>query len=101
MTTYIPFQPSNISAPTYMVTLDGNQYTMVVTWNVASQRYFINLYDVNGTLIFCVPLVTTAIGRPVQSMVYDSKNQVIFGSFGNAMYRPLGQIIRYVFSGFT
>jgi hypothetical protein len=110
MTTYIPFKPSNIQAPTYNVTLDNNPYILVVTWNVAAQRYYINIYSTDGTWIYTVPLTETAIGRPVESMYYDSNQQAIIGAFqalastpqiGIAVWRPLGQIVQYTFAGFT
>lgn len=110
MTTYIPFVPSNTQAPSYNVTLDGNSYFLVVTWNVSAQRYYINIYSTDGTWVCTVPLTETAIGRPIQSMYYDTNQRAIFGSFqveaitpvvGTAIWRPQGQIVQYTFDGFT
>jgi hypothetical protein len=108
MTTYIPFRPSNVRAPSYNVTLDDGQFILVVTWNVAAQRYYINIYSTDGTWVCTIPLVDTAIGRPVKSMYYDLNQQAIVGIFdntpnpviGTAIWRPLGQIVQYTFEGF-
>jgi hypothetical protein len=71
MTTIIPFTPSNIRAPTYRATLDGNDYNIVVTWNVSAKRYYINVYTLNGLWIITTALVSSPPGRAVESAVYD------------------------------
>ena len=71
MPTVIPFIPSNISVPTLNVTLDGDDYSVTVTWNISAQRYYINIYGSDGTWITTVPLVSTPPGRNINTVVFD------------------------------
>jgi hypothetical protein len=57
MTTYIPFAPSSASNFQFQPTLDGQQYTAIVTWNLFGQRYYLNLYTTLNVLVLCVPLI--------------------------------------------
>lgn len=51
MTTIIPFTPS-IDAPfQFQLTLDGQPYTAIITWNVFGQRYYVNIYAADGTRV--------------------------------------------------
>jgi hypothetical protein len=71
MTTVIPFLPSNLVAPNFRATLDGTDYDVEITWNVSAQRYYINIYGLDGTWIITTPLVQTPPARKIQSIVYD------------------------------
>ena len=51
MTTYVPFVPSAVSPPQFQATLDGQLCTVVVSWNLFGQRYYVAVYDSTGTLI--------------------------------------------------
>jgi hypothetical protein len=71
VTTVIPFLPSNLVAPSFRATLDGTDYDVEITWNVSAQRYYINIYGLDGTWIITTPLVQTPPARKIQSIVYD------------------------------
>lgn len=101
MTTYVPFRPSNVRAPRLTVRLDYQDTTIVVTWNVASQRYFINLYTLDGVWISTVPLVETSGGQRVLSMTYDPAQGVLIGQMETPMYRSPGQVVNYTLEGFS
>lgn len=53
------FQPSNTTAFTFQATLDGEQYTVVVTYNLFGQRYYATVYDLSGNLISSRGLVSS------------------------------------------
>lgn len=65
MTSFVNFTPSVIQAFNFQATLDGNSYNVVVTWNFWAQRYYVNVYALDGTLVFCMPL----IGSPAQILL--------------------------------
>jgi hypothetical protein len=111
MSTIIPFIPSNLFVPTFAVTLDGNSYTVVVTWNVAAQRYYINIYAQDGTWIITVPLIQTPPSRGVNGLSYDSIRRVMtvelvappywpvpIGSTGT--FSPPGTMVDYTLENF-
>lgn len=64
-TTYIDFAPSAYAPFQFQATLDNNVYTVVVTWNLMGQRYYVNVYDLGGGWIFTLP----QIGSPVDSNI--------------------------------
>lgn len=66
--TYVNFVPSAILAPTYQITLDGNVYTLIMTWNLYAQRYYMNLYALDGTLIVAKALIGSPTGTDIASL---------------------------------
>jgi hypothetical protein len=71
MTTYFPM-PSNPQASfQFSPTLDGQQYTAIVTWNLEGQRYYLNLYDLSNNLITCRARVGSPGGFPLQSLSWS------------------------------
>lgn len=96
MTQIAAFVPSNFAAPRFQVTLDGQQHRVVVTWNVAAQRYYINVYNVNtGSLVCAVPLVETPPGVPLASLAWDQNLGEVIAMLAQPSYRPVGQIVQY------
>lgn len=71
MTTFFSFTPSTQQNFQFQPTLDGQQYNAIVTWNFAAQRFYINLYALDGTLIFSVPVIGSDTGRGIQSATWD------------------------------
>lgn len=65
MTTIVPFTPSIDSPFQFQLTLDGQPYGAVITWNVFGQRYYVNLYAADGTRIFTQPLVGSMNRVPI------------------------------------
>ena len=57
MTTIVPFQPVAGQAFSFSLTLDGQQYTCVLTHNIFGQRWYANLYDVGNNLIVAKPVI--------------------------------------------
>lgn len=56
MTLY-PFLPSATANFQFQPTLDGQVYNIIVNWNLAGQRYYINIYTLQGALVLCLPLI--------------------------------------------
>ena len=59
MTTLVQFKPSNFANFQFNPVLDGISYTAICTWNIYAPRYYINIYDNNGTLIVTNPIVAS------------------------------------------
>ena len=111
MTTVIPFIPSNIKVPTISVTLDGDSYTVKVTWNVSAQRYYINVYSTDGTWVIATPLVSCPPGRDIESVSWDSTRRILTVQMvdpslwpiplsAGGLVTPPGQMIDYTLEGF-
>ena len=59
MTTYTQFAPALNQNFSFQPTLDGQQYNVIVTWSLFGQRWIVNVYALNGTLVFQKPLVAS------------------------------------------
>lgn len=57
MTTFVDFKPSLQGPFQFQPTLDGAVYNVIVTWNIFGRRYYVNLYDLSGSLIVSIPLI--------------------------------------------
>lgn len=71
MTQYFNFVPSTSVAPQFQPTLDDQVYNAIMTWNLDGQRYYINLYQLDGTLVFCLPLVGSESGTNIVSLTWN------------------------------
>jgi len=54
--TTIAFQPIPSANFQFNCTLDGQPYTVIVTWNSYSPRYYINIYNTAGNLVVTNPM---------------------------------------------
>jgi hypothetical protein len=100
MSALIPFTPSNLAAPSFVATLDGAARTIVMTWNVAAQRYYLNVYDNDGTWIITTPLVTSPTGEIVTAMSYDPARRVMNVTKATGWWHKPGTMVDYTFLGF-
>jgi hypothetical protein len=55
--TAFAFLPSTQNVFQFQPTLDGALYTASVPWNLSGQRYYLNLFALDGTRIFTLPLI--------------------------------------------
>jgi len=72
MTTLVNFNPNAFANFQFNPTLDGVTYVAICTWNLYGQRYYINIYDNNGTLI---------MSRPIIASPNDYDINLLFGYF--------------------
>lgn len=70
MTTLIPFTPSSGGPFQFQPILDGNTYTAFVTSNLSGNRYYVNLYDLNGNWIFTLPLIGSDAALTLASLTW-------------------------------
>jgi hypothetical protein len=100
VTTVIPFRPSNIKAPSFTANLDGADYTCIATWNLAAQRYYLNVYDLDNNWIITVPIFASPPGDPVDVISYNPLSGLVTVTRRYAFRHRPGTIIRYTLSGF-
>ena len=55
--TVVNFTPNPYSNFQFQATLDGANYTVVVTWNLYGQRYYISIYTLTNHLVVISPLI--------------------------------------------
>jgi hypothetical protein len=77
MTTVTAFMPSAIVPFSFSPTLDGAQYSAVVTWGLAGQRWYVNLYDQGGNLIFYLPAIGSPTAIQTASLTWDGVQNLV------------------------
>jgi hypothetical protein len=75
--TFIDFVPSQIQAPQFNLTLDGNTYTAVITWNLFAQRYYITILSLEGTVIVTEALVGSPIPIAISSVSWANGKAIV------------------------
>lgn len=72
MTTYYAYVRP-VSGPfVFQPTLDGQQYVVSVWWNVAGQRNFFTVQQLDTTVVLTAGLVGSDVGMPIQSLTWDA-----------------------------
>jgi len=80
----IPFEPDSNTNFQFQATLDGQEYNCICTFNAYGQRYYINVYDLFGTLIFSRPVIASpsfynvslTLGYFDTTVIYRESSQV-------------------------
>lgn len=65
MTTYTAFTPTASAPFQFQPTFDGAVYTVIVTWNLFGQRYYVNVYTLSGTLVYSLPMIGSPPGYDI------------------------------------
>lgn len=76
MTTFTQFTPSVSKNFTFQPTLDGQVYSVVITWSLFGQRWLVNCYDLSGNLVFV---------RPLRSSPNDADINIAGGYFNTSL----------------
>ena len=65
MATIIAFNPVPNQNFQFQATFDGQSYSVVLSWNIYGQRYYINIYDQNSNLVVCRSVVGSPDGYDI------------------------------------
>ena len=65
MTTLVNFASSPTAPFQFTPTLNGTQFTAIITWNMYGQRWYLNLYTLNGVLVLCCALIGSPASYPI------------------------------------
>jgi hypothetical protein len=55
--TLFPFSPPVGGNFQFQPTLDGVQYSVVITWNLWAMRYYVNIYTLQNILVLAIALI--------------------------------------------
>jgi len=77
MTTFTTFAPSATVPFSFQPKLDGVQYQAVITWGLAGQRWYVNLYDQTGNLIFYLPLIGSPTAIQTSALSWDGVQSLV------------------------
>lgn len=65
MTTFTDFVPSNVAPFQFTAELDGEAYTVITTYNLFGQRYYVNIYAPDGARILTKPMIGSPVGYDI------------------------------------
>jgi hypothetical protein len=63
--TVTPFTPTSATTFQFGATLDGTDYVCTVTWNIAGQDWYLNVYTTSGVLVLTRFLAASPPGVPL------------------------------------
>jgi hypothetical protein len=78
--TVIAFTPTSNTVFSFTATLDGVNYTCVVTWNLWAQRWYLNIYSISPTaLVVCKALIASPDNYPINLVFgYFTTSTLVF-----------------------
>ena len=88
-------------APSFTPTLDGNQYTVNIVWNLFGQRYYTNCYDQNGNLVFTVALIETLPALALQTLSWNPASLQVTATTSAPHGYAIGSVINLTIAGAT
>lgn len=84
MATIIPFAPGPSTPVQFSATLDGAQYTVIVTWNLSGQRWYVNIYTLKGALVWTQAAVQSTAAAPTNLAPFTTASALVFYEASNA-----------------
>lgn len=71
MTTFVLFRPTTFAPFSFVATLDGQQYTITITWNVFGQRWYFNATALDGTPVVSEGLVGSSSAVAIAALSWS------------------------------
>jgi hypothetical protein len=92
MTTLIPVTLNNTISPPFsaIFTLDGVAYSGAMVWNISAQRYYFQLTDQSGNVIWNGALIGSPLGTdiPLAPGIFTTSTIVFREDTGNFEVNP-------------
>ena len=99
MTTFTTFAPTATAPFAFQPTLDDAQYQAVITWGLAGQRWYINLYDQAGNRIFTLPLIGSATAIQTAALSWNGVTNIVTVTTAVPHGIPLGFTVQLTVVG--
>jgi len=64
--TTLQFTPSDSGVFQFQPTLDNSVFTVTVPWNVYGGRYYVNIFTLQGALVYSMPLISSPANYPIK-----------------------------------
>jgi hypothetical protein len=90
MTTLTQFTPTVGTNFAFQPTLDGQQYSVVVTWSLFGQRWLLNVYTLQQVLVLQKPLTASPLGYDINLIqgYFQTSSLVFRGPTNNFEVSP-------------
>lgn len=77
-TAIIPFLPTPTAPFQFQAVLDGEAFTVVVTWNLFGQRWFANIYTVDSVLLLSIGMVGSPLDRDISLTANYTRTMLVW-----------------------
>lgn len=77
-TTFVPFAPTPTAPFQFQAVLDGEPYTVIVTWNLFGQRWWVNLYTVDSVLFLATPMVGSPLDYDISLVANYTTTKLVW-----------------------
>ena len=101
MTTYFPFTPSGVTAPSFSPTLDGQVCQCTIKWNLFGQRYYVQCANQDDDLVFNVALIESPPALQLSSLSWDAASLTAMVTTTAPHGFSLGDTINLTLAGAT
>lgn len=83
------FSPSDTASPpfSFQFNINGDSYSGQCTWNVAGQRWYVQIYDQYHTLLINHPMISSPVASPINLAPGIFRNTVISYSETDSIIR--------------
>lgn len=72
MTTYFAFAPGPTAPFSFQPVLDGQTYNATIIWNLFSQRWYLNLFNLTGSRIFSLPVLGSSAAKSLANLSWQA-----------------------------
>jgi hypothetical protein len=77
-TNVIPFNPSTTANFQFQATFNLNIYNIIVNWNIYGERYYVNISDINNTLVVSLPLIGSPLNYNISLTAGYFTTQLVY-----------------------
>jgi len=99
MTTFTTFAPTATKPFSFQPTMDGAQYNAVITWGLAGQRWYVNLYDQTGNLIFYLPMIGSPTALQTSTLTWSGVQNLVTVTTAVPHGLPIGITVQLTIVG--
>ena len=101
MATVYDFTPSATAPYQFQPTLDGQLYLATVKWNLAGQRWYMELISQGGALVFLQSLKSSAVGQAIAAASWFVSSSDVTITTAQPHGYTVGSTVRLTISGIT
>ena len=76
-TQYVNFTPNATSVFQFQGVFDGNTCSITVLWGLFGQRWYVQLKDISGSLVFYLPMIGSSTSIATSSIVWNSTTRLV------------------------
>lgn len=77
-TTFVDFVPAPNAPFQFAATLDQEAYTIIVSWSLFGQRWYMNIYTTDGVLFLAIAMVASPLDSDISLTANYTTTKVVW-----------------------